>query len=741
MTLQRIFEPDSVAIIGASKDERKRGYQAIKSLLDEKFEGAIYPVNPRERSILGIKCYPSVLDIPGQVDVALITTPADTVEKLMNECGQKGIAGAVVISGGFAELGDEGKKRERAIVAAARKHGLRIIGPNTSGMISTNRHLNLVGLRNVPAGDIALLTQSGNIALNLITEAGLKSRKGFSAYVGVGNEADIRFHEYLEYFRKDPRTKVILIYVEGLRDGRKFLQQAYRTTIEKPIVLLKGGRSKAGSSSAGSHTGALAGISAVANTAFTRAGIITIENSDELFPAAETLSCLPPIKNNKVAILADGGGHATIAADVLSDGGIELAHLKKSTRQNLAAILPRNAAIGNPVDVAGGTDSDPTLFADCARILLEDEAVGGLLIVGLFGGYAIRFAEGLSFLEEDAAHRMGKLIGRYDKPIVLHSLYNFARPHSLELMRYYNIPVYDSVEIACKAIEVLSRYGHFRGTHHRRTNFILDPDVKGKPKAHTILANAIAEGRATLMENEAKSLLHVYGAPILGERIATTADEAVSIARDIPGPVAMKILSPDILHKSDAGGVRLNLTSDERVHRAFIDIIDNARHYDPHARIIGCLVAPMAEQGVEVIIGTKYDDQFGPVIMFGLGGVMVEVIKDVSFRVLPLSRMAARAMLNEIKGAPLLNGIRNTPPIDKKALIDLLLTVSNIIEGCPEIKEMDLNPVVVSQSGATILDARIILHPKGKDPNRKKQTEGLEDERQNGDPTHHLGHS
>jgi acetyltransferase len=326
-------------------------------------------------------------DIEEPVDVALVATPARSLPAVLEDCAKNGVKGAVVLAAGFGETGLEGRKLEDEMVAVARKHNIRLIGPNTSGMLNMNDNLNLVGLRDAPKGDIALLTQSGNMALTLITEAKVKSRKGFSYYVGVGNEADLKFHEYLEFFRQDPATKAILMYVEGMREGREFLQQAHTTTLEKPIILLKSGRSSTGKRSAGSHTGALAGISEVAKGAFQRAGIVVIENSDELFPVAETLSSLPPIKNNSVAILADGGGHATIAADLLTDLGVNIPELNEKTQNRLREILPAAASVPNPIDVAGGTDADPSVFADCAEIILKDPNVGGLLIVGLFGAF------------------------------------------------------------------------------------------------------------------------------------------------------------------------------------------------------------------------------------------------------------------------------------------------------------------------------------------------------------------
>ena len=719
MSLERIFNAESVAIIGASKNETKRGYQAIRTLLDEKYEGRIYPVNPKEKSILGFKCYRSVADIAEPIDVALVATPAKTLPSVLADCGKKGVKGAVVLAGGFGEIGSEGRRLEDDMVATAKKYKIRLIGPNTSGMLNLKDNLNLVGLRDAPRGDIALLTQSGNMALTLITEAKIKSRKGFSYYVGVGNEADIKFHEYLEFFRQDPGTRAILMYVEGMRNGREFLQQAQKTTLEKPIILLKSGRSATGKRSAGSHTGALAGMSEVAKGAFQRAGVVVIEKSDELFPAAESLSSLPPIKNNKVAILADGGGHATIAADILTDLGIELPELSVKTQARLKEILPVAASVPNPVDVAGGTDADPSVFADCAEIILKDPNVGGLLIVGLFGGYGIRFAKSLALMEEDAAHRMGKLIKKRNKPIVLHSLYNSEKPHALDLLRYYNIPVYDSLDVSAKCIAVLAEYGSYLIRYHGKTAFAMNWKAKAKPEGDKIIKKAEQEGRHSLLETEAKKLYEIHGAPVPRDCLVQSADEAVQCALELGTDVVLKIVSPDILHKSDAGGVRLKLKTEKDIRAAYREVMKNSKKYDAKAEIRGVLVSPMADEGVEVIIGTKFDDQFGPVIMYGLGGIMVEILRDVSFRVLPISPTEARKMIEETKSYPILSGARGTPALDKKALQRLLVLCSDIVESYPQIQEMDLNPVIVYEKGVSIVDARIIL----KSEDREQRTE------------------
>ncbi len=709
MLNDRVLNARSVAVVGASRTTTKRGYQAIRVLLDEDYEGEVFAVNPREESVLGLKCYDKVSDIDAEVDIVLITTPGHTVPSILEDCGAKGVAGAVIIAGGFGEIGEEGRKLENEVVETAHKHNIRLIGPNTSGMMNLKTRLNLVGLKNAPVGNIALLSQSGNMALTMITEASIKSRSGFSYYVGVGNEADIRFHEYLEFLENDEQTKAILIYVEGLREGRFFLQQAYQTTRKKPVVLLKSGRSPTGARSAGSHTGALAGMSEVALTAFRRAGIIVAENSDELFPIAETLSSQPPIVNNSVAILADGGGHATIAADQFTDLGVKVPELGEKTKEKLKALLPEAASVRNPVDVAGGADHDPVVLAKCVKILLRDHNVGAVLMVGLFGGYGIRFDQSLSFREEDAAHRLGKLVKETGKAVVVHSLYNYAKPHSLDLLRYYGIPVYDSLEIACTCVGALARYGGYLRGYKAKAKFVFTKGAKASTRGKEIFEKARSEGRRALYEHEAKELISLHTHAKFVDCLAHSAQEAASMVERFGSRVAMKIVSHDILHKSEAGGVKLNIDSREAAAAAYDEIMERAHAYNPSAQIAGVLVTPMASEGIECIVGTKIDDQFGPVIMFGMGGIMVEVLKDVSFRVLPISPYSARRMVDEVKSSRLLDGFRGQPAKDRKALQRLLLSVSEVIGSYNDIQEMDLNPVIIHDEGLTVADARIIL--------------------------------
>ncbi len=713
--LDRVLNAKSVAIIGASKNKTKRGYQAIKTLLAGGFEGDIYPVNPKEDKILGLNCYKDITQIDAPIDLALITTPAGTIPGILRKCGEKKVAGAIIIAGGFRELGAKGKELELEAVTVAKQTGVRLIGPNTSGMINLKTNMNLVGIQNPPRGNIALLCQSGNMALTLITEATIRKHEGFTYYVGVGNESDIKFHEYLEFFRNDPETKAILMYVEGMSEGRKFLQEAHKTSIEKPIILLKSGRSATGKKSAGSHTGSLAGMSEVSNRAYGRAGIIVIENSDELFPVAETLSSQPPIKTNTIAILADGGGHATIASDLLSDYGIDLPELSDKTKGKLRKILPEAASVVNPVDVAGGTDSDPSLFADCAKIILNDPNVGGLLVVGLFGGYGIRFEKSLAIGEEAAAHRFGAMVKKRHKPIFVHSLYSSYDSRALDLLRHYDIPVHDSLDVSCKCVASLCKYGKFLNSYHMKTNFVFNWRAKARKEGRQIIENAQKEGRHVLLEHEAKQLIKLHGASTSVGQVAKNQDDAWAMASKIignkehKGSVVLKIVSPDILHKSDARGVKLNLSSESEVKEGFQQIIKSAKAYNPDADIRGVLVTPMAQKGLEIIIGTKIDEQFGPVIMYGLGGIMVEIMKDVTFWVLPVSPVSCKRMLEDTRSSVLLDGVRGQKGYDKATLRKLISMCSEIIESYPEIEEMDLNPVLLYEKGLDVVDARIIL--------------------------------
>ncbi len=711
--LSFLFEPRSIAVIGASNNPQKRGYQSIRSLQTGGFKGDIYPINSREKEILGLKAFPKAEDVPDPIDLALISAPAKRVPEALQDCGRKGIRGAVVLAVGFGETGHDGARLQNEIVAIGRRENIRIVGPNTSGIFNLHHHMNLVGISNVRPGSIAILSQSGNMGLSLMTEMAVKSELGVSAYVGVGNEADIRFHEYLSYLREDANTQVIVVFVDGMKDGRSFLQVAKQTVEKKPIVLLRSGRSEKGRQAAKSHTGALAGLSAVSRTAFKRAGIITIEQSDELFAAAQALNSLPAIRRNRIAILSDGGGHAALAADALSDHHVSLPELSASTVARLREVMPGTHTIANPIDVAGATDSNPAIFADCAEVLLEDPDIEGLLIVGLFGGYHIRFAESLKPVEEETSHRIGKLCRRLDKAVVVHSLYAAHNPVPLQILRSYAIPVHESIDIAAKCISVLEERGHYLDVSHDRTDFVLRPDDKVRADAARVFQGVRDDHRDNLLETEAKMILRAHDLPVADFKVAHDEEEAVAASEKIGYPVVLKIHSADILHKTEMGGVLLNIKNADAVRDGFDLLIGRARRHFPQAKLDGVIVSPQMPPGIEVVIGVTKDPQFGPIMMFGLGGIMVEILKDVAFRVLPLGPYAAEMMLREIRARALLDGIRGKPGCDRQALIDVMVAVSDLVEAYPEIEELDLNPIICYEKGLSIVDARVVLASKG----------------------------
>ncbi|MDH4070706.1 MAG: acetate--CoA ligase family protein [Ignavibacteria bacterium] len=708
--LRPLFRPKSIAIVGASNNPRKRGYQAIQSLQRDGFRGSIFPVNQKEESILGLPVVPDVADLDNEIDLALIATPATSVPGILKICGEKKIRSAIVLAVGFGEAGKSGKKLQEEIVKISRDNDILIVGPNTSGMFNLHHQMNLTGIRDIPKGSMAILSQSGNMALSLITEIKANSKAGFSSYVGVGNEAGIQFHEYLSYFKDDPSTSIIVMFVDGMRNGRKFLQVAKETSDKKPIVLLKSGRSEKGRQAARSHTGALAGLSAVSKTAFNRAGIITIDHSDELFPAAESLMNFAPLRKNRTGIISDGGGHSALAADALADYGIMVPDLSPELRTKFRTVLPTTHAIENPLDLAGTSDANPGVFADCVDVMIEDSRIDVIMIVGLFGGYHIRFSESMLQLEEETAHRIGKAVRRSGKPVMVHSLYASHRPSPLEILKEYGIPVHDSIDLSAKCISVLDEYGKHLSISQDKTDFVLKSEGKQKPAVLRIFKKALEEKRKGLLETEARDALRLHGIPVCDYQLATTEDEAINAARSIGFPVAMKIVSKDIIHKSEVGGVLLNIKNDDSVRDGFDLLVARARRNDPGVKINGVLVTPMMPPGIEVVLGVTQDPQFGPVIMFGLGGVMVEVLKDVSFRVLPLGRFTAPTMLNEIRAHSLLDGFRGKPPCDKGALTELLVQLSDFVEAYHfAIAELDLNPVIVYEKGLSVIDARMFL--------------------------------
>ena len=705
-SLHEFLAPDSIAILGASPDPTKRGYKAMVGLINDGYEGAIYPINPKADTILGHKAYPSMESLPGPAALALICTPAKTIPDLLGQCGRNGTKGAIILASGFGEVDDAGAKLGQEVLEAAQKANVRIVGPNTSGIFNLHKKVNLLALDNIKPGDIGVISQSGNMLLALVLEAQSNGHVGFSTYVGPGNQIDLGFADYLQYLGEDKNTRVATLYVEGFKDGRVFLNVAKNVAKTKPVVVYKSGSTEAGQKAAKSHTGALAGRYGMTVDLLRQVGVTVVSQSDEILPVAEGLGLLQQANGNRVAILADGGGQATIASDRLCEAGLALAELSDATRSALRGILFSQASLVNPVDVAGSTDANPSLLADCMGILVKDANVDMVLLVGMFGGYGIRFAEELKAEELQTADAIATLSGQTDKPLVVYSLYSHVRPEPLVRLREAGVPVYNSIEHAVQVLKALNERGVYIASSQRAERAQpLRPDAG----VVATFKQAQESGR-DLFEFEAKSLLRAYGVDVPKELIVRNEAEFLeAVAEFGHTSLAMKVVSKDILHKSDAGGVKLNLSGEADLRRGHAEILAACKRYKANAEIEGVLLAPMARKGTEVIIGVSRDPVFGPVLMFGLGGIFVEVLEDVAFRAIPLSHDDACSMVNQIKARKILDGVRGEPAVSKDALVELLLNVSSIVDAHSEILELDLNPVIAYSNGYAVVDARVIV--------------------------------
>ncbi len=708
-SLEHIVNPSSVAIIGASATPGKWGHEILKGIITGGYEGLVYPVNPKGGDILGVRAYARVSDIDGPVDLAIIGTQAQLVLDSVRDCREKGVKGAVIISAGFRETGESGKNAEEELVKEA--GSVRIIGPNTMGIMNLSINLNATFLHPLK-GKISILTQGGNVAV----EAEYNARKrgiGFNKLLHVGNQSDLSIPEFLDYLKDDPDTEVILLYIEGLQEkgGEQLARIAKEVTRIKPIVVLKTGVTKAGSRGALSHTGSLAGEDRIYDAAFKQVGMIRVTTSHELINVGEALLKAPIMRGNKFGVLTDGGSHSAMGCDAASKYGLQLPFLSEETQERLRDILLPQSIRWNPVDFAGAADADLRVFPRAAELMLQDDNVDGLLIAGaVFGGYSAWFGAGA---EEEVADLLVDLPTKYGKPVVLHNYFGVEDSLAVQIMSKGGIPVYPIVEDAARCLAALAEYGLYLERTKRVTGSIgLESNIPKSTRVDQIV-KGIAAARGSLLETEAKEVLREYDIPVTDFKMATNRDEAVSIARGFQYPVAAKVVSAQIVHKTDAGGIKLGLKADEEVSKAFDDIIENVKKYDKDAQIEGIMISPMEREGAEVIVGATRDPHFGPVIMFGLGGVFVEILEDVAFRIVPLERRDAYEMIREVKGYPVLEGVRGQKGKDIDALADIILKVSNLVMENEVVRELDLNPILVFERGASVVDARMILSRNG----------------------------
>jgi len=694
--LESFFQPQSVAIIGASRDPEKLGYAVVYNLKNGGFPGALYPVNPKADRILGLQAYPSILDIPDPVDLAVIVIPYSYVPAVLEQCGQKGVSSVVVISAGFREAGREGLDRERELIEISQRYGLRLIGPNCLGVIDTDTPLNASFAAGMPpSGPIAFMSQSGALG-TAVLDIAMAGSIGFSKFVSLGNKADVSEIDLLEAWEDDPASRVILIYVEGVPDGQKFIQVARRVTRKKPVVAIKSGVTAAGSRAVSSHTGSLAGSEAAYKAAFRQAGIIRATSMESLFDYARAFAYQPLLAGDRIGIVTNAGGPGILATDALEHAGLRIPRLTPETTRALTDYLPGAASAANPVDVLGDAMADR--YEQAIELVLQDPNVDGLIV--------ILTPQAMTEIEA-TAHAVGRMAKKSTKPVLGCFMGEERIRVGIDILRQYGVPNYPFPERAAQALAAMSTYRR----EQQRPLFEPPRTHACIPSVQELFDRVRAEGRVSIGDAEAWSVLECYGFNIPKSRLAETAEEAIEIAEEIGYPVVMKIASPDILHKTDVGGVKVGLRTPDDVRDAFDLITYRATRYVPDARIWGCQVQQMVTGGREVLLGMSRDPQFGPLVAFGLGGIYVEALKDVAFRVAPFSREEASEMIREIRAYPLLEGVRGQPPADHEAMVDALMKISQLVTDFPEIVELDINPLIVFDEGrgAIAIDMRLVL--------------------------------
>lgn len=693
--LEGFFNPKSVAIVGASREEGKTGYSIISNIARYGFRGKIYPVNPKASEIMGLTSYPNLTSIKDDIDLVVIVIPPKFIPDTIDECAKKGVKSAIIISAGFKETGGEGRRLEADLTNKAKGYGIRLLGPNCLGLIDTNSQLNASFAAGMPPkGKIAFFSQSGALCTAILDWA-VGNNIGFSKFVSLGNKADLSELELIEYLANDPETSVILGYLEGVEKGREFMEVARRAAKRKPLIIVKAGGTAAGARAASSHTGTLAGADRAFQAAFDQSGIIRAVSIEDLFDYALSFAGQPLPAGPRLAVITNAGGPGIIAADACERFKVELAELSGDTINKLRESLPPVAGFFNPVDVIGDARSDR--YDAAINTVLADPNVNGAVV--------ILTPQAMTEVEKTAEIVVNA--SKTGKPVITSFMGEASIKGAAGLLRKNGVPNYPYPERGVKSFATMVRY----------TNWLKEPDPVinnfdvNRDKVREIFASARSEDRLELGEKEAREVIKAYGFRVPKAMLARTSEEAAIVAKGIGFPVVMKISSPDILHKTEVGGVRVGLASEEEVERAFLEITSNASRRMPKALIWGVSVQEMARKGKEVIIGMSKDHNFGPMLMFGLGGIYVEVLKDVSFRIAPVGKSDVERMITEIRSYPLLKGVRGEAPADTDALVDGIQRLSQLVTDFPEIMEMDINPLLVLPKGEGVvaIDARLTL--------------------------------
>lgn len=696
--LRTFFNPNAVAVIGASKTPGKIGYAIVNNLLETGYPGTIYPINPKETEILGLPCYPSVAQVKQPIDMAVIAVPARLVVQAAEECGQAGVKFLVVITAGFKEVGPEGKERERQLLEVSRRYGMRVLGPNCVGAMDTHTPLDTSFAQGFPhQGNIAFISQSGAMVAAILDwsrSVGI----GFSRFISLGNKADLDEADFIEISADDPNTKVILCYLEDVTNGERFLKVAREVSKKKPIVVLKSGVSQAGARAASSHTGALAGSDLAYDTAFKQCGVIRARSMSELFELGSAFASQPVPQGRRVVVVTNSGGPGIVATDAIEAKKLETAKLSKETLEALRQNLPAESAIYNPIDVLGDAKADRYQLA--LTQALKDPSVDSAIV--LLCPTAVTDPVNTAQVVIEARKEFP------DKPIFTAYMGGESLAEGEKILTDAGIPCYTFPETAVQAVAGMAAYAEAR--KRLEVEPVERPEGVDAKEIKALFYDVRRDRRVVLLGSEAAMLARIYGIPAAPIYLATTADEAQELAEKMGYPVVLKVASPKILHKTDVGGVKVGLKTPEEVHRGFEEIMESVHRLMPDSPVYGVEVQKMMPQGLELIIGMTRDVQFGPLMAFGLGGIYVNLLKDVSFRLANgLSRDEIQEMLKETKAYTLLRGYRGAKPYDINALVDVIARMARLALDYPEIAEMEINPIFAYEEGVSALDVKVTL--------------------------------
>lgn len=698
-TLAPFFAPRGVALIGASRDPLKLSNAVLRNLHNPAaaYPGPVYPVNPHADEILGRRCYPHIEAVPDPVELAILVIPAEKVAEEVEACGKRGVKAVLVISGGFREVGPEGAAREREVVEIARRYDMRVMGPNGIGVIDTSTPLNTTFVPGVPArGNIAFLSQSGALCggiIDWIIGRGI----GFSRLLSVGNEADVNETDLLPCLAEDDNTRVITLYLEDVKDGPGFIEALQETVARKPVLAIKAGRTSSGQAATASHTGALAGAHAAFSAVCRQAGAIEFDTIKAMFDSAVALAYQPPLAGSRVAALTNAGGPAALAADGMEPLGLTLARTSPAVQAALRTFLPPAAQVAGPVDMLGGATNQE--YRQAFAALLGDEGNDGLIVI-LVPQLLVNPVDVVQSLAEVSRQHPQR------KPVVLCLMGEASLRDAFAAAHDHKIPPYTFPDEAIAALGTLHRRAQWLATPHPLPSMPDDMDVE---RAASLLTAASATGQRMLDAVAGRDILLAAGIPVARDRLATTPAEAAAFSQALGFPVALKLVSPDFTHKTDIGGVLLSIRDEASARAGFQTLLDRAHAANPGAVIRGVQVQRMISGGQEVILGIKRDPTFGPLVMFGVGGIYAEALADVSFRLAPLSRADAEEMIAEVRSAKILYGLRGLPPADTGALTDTLMRLSWLAHACPQISELDVNPLLVLTEGEGVraVDVRI----------------------------------